>query len=254
MHAPPDSPKSKDLNPARMSLGFYAAISFTLALEIVGFSCYLRNTLRNSDASWQPAAASELKASFNHQPDSFDEAPTEAKVKSPLRQLVQSATNVDEDYWQISDQQKESMVVGYWEICRAEMRWTPISQVPDPQEINVICFNTEGDHFAFSMAGMVNLEHTIYSFCHANHRLTVVHWPAKQRTRVFRNSANEPVQFGLAGMTNERELIFSINGRCHCLAESIPMDEIDFEVTNLAAWHAMHPSGYFCATGLKGYY
>ncbi len=148
--------------------------------------------------------------------------------------------------WTIAPRLKASLLVEHWFDVKTETVWEAPTDFSPQNNLRVVGFHLGNEHYCFAQAGLLSIYDAIYSFTLGTKQIAVSYWAVKDRVRVLARSSDTPVDWGIVGMTNNEELVVSIDGECFQHDADLPFEEIQFEETTLAAWTAKFPDTRFC--------
>lgn len=114
-------------------------------------------------------------------------------------------------------------------------------------KIDVIGFEVAGRYYAFAKLGMVSANSFVVSFSCDDQQFVVTFNCLKNLGRVFCVSKGAQLPCGVAGITQNNDLVFVVNGQCFAQnCTDIPFIEVECVSTTLDRWSRQHPTTAFC--------
>ncbi len=225
--------------------------STTCICVVATFAYAISNMPRNEDFYAPIPLALPVEQHVPHLP-TMDHTTTSASPSvPPLHDLQNQAFSQNEIH--AVQEAYDNLLVKYFRYAESEIDWAPVEWFKRQENLQVVAFSVAGTQFAFALQGMCNANDAAICFTHGKQQVAVTYWPSKNRVRVFSDATDVPKRIGLIGMTCNYELAMTIDGEPYLHSEDVPMDEINFSLTDLATWFAAYPGGRFCATGMLGY-
>ncbi len=240
----PDLPES-----LRSLLVNFLRVTFLLG-GAIGFAyCYLSLT-PDYEPLWSPVATTrptqyhpnltmEYTASNDHREEVLAKFFPSATDERQADRLSPATCSIEPAL-------QDRLLVEHWFDVSTETVWDAAAEYSPQSNLHVVGFHLGDEHYCFARVGLLSIYDSVYSFSVGAKQVAVTYWALKDRLRVLVRSSDKPVDWGIVGMTNDEELVVSIDGECFQHDATLPFDNIEFEETTLASWTARFPDTQFC--------
>ena len=128
--------------------------------------------------------------------------------------------------------------------------------IPRADSIEVIGIELDGKAYAVAKEGMILPEFFAISLIGDENQAAITYDCYRARVRVFiHRNASEPVEIGVAGITDSCDILFSVDGEGYLQnAKDFPLEPMPFSLTSLAEWRSIHPETLYFAGELSEKY
>ncbi len=237
--------------PGRSGAMLVNFLKFSVLLSgVIGLCHIYAGSAPNRQTRWAPAVTSRPNYYPSFTSEAYDHNPTRAEARRNFLALPAHpppAAPLSPANCSVAAHLREELRVEHWYRVATETVWDTPARYTPQANLQVIGFHLAGAHYCFASAGLVPLYDSIYSFSVGTEQIAVSYWALKDRVRVLTRTSDEPIQWGIVGVTHTDELVISVDGQAFSHDAPLPLKDLAFEETTQASWLERFPDTLFCA-------